>query len=431
MAGTSCLDTFFREDTVRYPHILRSSLSAASLCALLAACATSPQMTAWNLAKQVNTPKAYQDFVKRYPKSMQAKDAQRKLAKSRWEKAEKQNSVISYIKFAEENPKSTKAKYIEKYVGKAALATDDPRECYAFLKRFPKHKDAEQVRARVEELEYQTAKNDSSPLATELFLMKFPDSQRAAEIRKGMASKAYKQVSKWDSPLGYHGFLNLYKKSRYSEEVREAAGRNPKGGSPKGLPGLLDKVREKSPMVAKHACGLLLSQKLQTATGPDADGVRMDIDELGYPGAEKNLPSACSDWGEITAKKGKRGHLAAGIRVLLKLERQRGDLVKKWKIFKNREDMIKAAIQQSSQLSKDLEEDELATEVLGTSAVGGLDLSKYGKGSAAAKLAEDRLRPLAPRATRNLNRVQKLLREMDSHYHAAQYYVLSLLAARQ
>ncbi len=144
----------------------------AVLAFVFAGCATSPEITAWNMAQSVNTPAAYRNYVQRYPKGDHAKEARSLVEKSKLEQVRKADSVAECIRIMETNPDPKIAAEVGDLAFRAAQKETSMGPLIAFLAYFRNHGGAQEVRSRLEEMDFEQAKKDPSPNAMEYFLFR-------------------------------------------------------------------------------------------------------------------------------------------------------------------------------------------------------------------------------------------------------------------
>ncbi|MGE5248492.1 MAG: tetratricopeptide repeat protein, partial [Verrucomicrobiota bacterium] len=338
---------------------------------LVAGCATSPEVTAWNMAREVNTPAAYQDFVRRYPESGHVDEAREMLGKSERERIRKAGSVAECAAILKTNPDPESAALAGELAFKAAQSETSVDALYQFLEYFPGHAGVTAVRARIEELEFTNAASQPSGTAMEYFLYRYPGSRFAAEGRRLLQEKSFRQVKEWGSQYGYKAFVARFPDSVHTPEVRSWIRPTAPAAALSNVPQALSDAVAKSPALKRHACALALSSAVR-GNGADADTLRRLLHELETAPASAALPAACTSAG-LKAKPGLEANLGEALRTLSTLEEQRADLAGRWEIYREREEMVKAAIAASSSVANELETAELSEDVLGTGPLGRLD----------------------------------------------------------
>ena len=396
------------------------------LALAVAGCATSPEITAWNMAKEVNTPAAYQDFAHRYPGSGHADEAREMVGKSKMEKIAKAESVSECAEIMKTNPDPKTAATVSDAAFKAAQKETSVEALYEFLAVFKGHAGAPEVRTRLEELEFRAAKENASPGAMEFFLLRYPDSRFAAEGRSLLSEKSYGQVKAWGNPFGYKAFLQRFPESPRAAEVRGWVKPSAPGAGSGISRESIAQLAGKNPWLKRHGCALALSSAIRKNPG-DADAPRRELYNLEKEGASGNLPGSCSSVA-LATRPGTGESLDEAVRMLAKAEERRNDLAGYWKTYGQRGDMAKAAVGASARVADDLETAELSEEVLGSGPLGGLDVGKE-KGSVSAKKAHERFKAAETILEKDKDEIKRLLLETDSLYRPLQYYVTSSLAA--
>jgi len=398
----------------------------AILAIALAGCATSPEITAWNMAREVNTSAGYQNFVHRYPTSGHVDEAREMVGKSKMEQVLKASTVAECVGIMKTNPDPKTTATVGDLAVKAAEKETSVEALYDFLAYFKSHGGAPAVRSRLEELEFKSASEDASPGAMEYFLFRYPESRFAAEGRKSLSEKSYGQVKAWGNQYGFKAFLQRFPESPHAAEVRGwIKTAVPQAGSLNPQETLAQAV-EKSPWLKRYGCALALSSGIRKKAG-DVDSLRRELYELEKGAASGNLPGACSSV-TVAAKPGAGEPLDEALRMLARAEEWRKDLASNWKVYGQRDEMAKAAVGASSKVADELEAAELSEDVLGSGPLGGLDVGKE-KGSMSARKALERFKAAEKTIARDREDIKRLLLETDGLYRPLQLYVTSCLAA--
>jgi hypothetical protein len=392
----------------------------------LAGCATSPEITSWNMAREVNTPAAYQDYVQRYPNSGHTDEARERIGKSKMDRILKADTVDECVRIMKTNPDPKTAATVADLAFKAARNETSVEALYDFLAYFKGHAGAPAVRARLEEIEFKSASADASPVAMEFFLFRYPGSRFAAEGRSILSEKNYVQVKAWGSQYGFKAFLQRFPDSSRASEVRgwvmvampQAGRANP--------PEALSRVVEKSPSMKRYGCALALSAGIKKHAG-DVDSLRRELYDLEKGGDSANLPGACPSV-RLVARPGAGESLDEALRMMTMAEEWRKELANIWKVYGQRDEMAKAAVGASAKVADELEVAELSEDVLGRGPLGGLDVGME-KGSVSARKALDRFKAAETKIERERADIKRLLLQADGLYRPMQYYVTSCLAA--
>jgi hypothetical protein len=400
--------------------------SLAILAIAFAGCATSPEITAWNMAKEVNTPSGYQNFTQRYPKSGHVDEAREMVGKSKTDQILKADTVAECVRIMKTNPDPKTAATVADLAFKAAQKETSVETLYDFLDCFKGHGGAPAVRSRLEEFEFKGASEDASPRALEYFLFRYPESRFAAGGRTHLSEKSYGQVKVWGNQFGFKAFLQRFPESPHAAEVqgwiRTAM---PQTGSSNPRETLAQAV-EKTPWLKRYGCALALSSKIKKHAG-DVDSLRGDLYELEKGAASGNLPGACTGV-TLAARPGAREPLEEALRMMARTEERRNDLANHWKVYGQRDEMARAAVGASSKVADELEAAELSEDVLGSGPLGGLDVGRE-KGSMSARKALERFTVAEKMIARDREDTKRLLLETDGLYRPLQLYVTSCLAA--
>lgn len=398
----------------------------ALLALALGGCATSPEITAWNMAREVNTPAAYEDYLRRYPNSGKADEAKELIEKAKAERIKKAGTVAECVAVMNANPDPKTAATVADVAFEAAKKETSPEALYLFLTTFKGHPGAAEIRGRLEQIEFEQASKEESPAAVEYFLYRYPESRFGAEARALLADKTYRTVKAWGSDYGYKGFVARFPDSRHAAEIRGLIRTGaPAAAAPRaGMS--LDEAVGKSPSLKKLACALALSEAIRKKPA-DPDVPRRQLFEL-EKGAGSGLPQSCASAG-LRARPGAEAALAEALDVLAMVEEHRTELARSWEAQKQRSDMVKAAIAASTNVANDLETAELSEDVLGTGPLGRLDVGAE-KGSVSARKALDRFQSAEKLVAANKEEIKRLLSETDALYKPLQFYAASFVEAK-
>jgi outer membrane protein assembly factor BamD (BamD/ComL family) len=314
----------------------------------LGGCVTTPgKEAAWNLATQVHSPKAYEDFIKRYPDSLEAKEAKKRLeeskeffAKSRWAELEKADSVRAYIDFVLSNPTSPRVNEIPDLAYNLAIESSSPRELYLFLTHFPSHSGVQGVSQHLEDLEFEKAMKNVNPLRMDLFLKKYPSSRYASKALLSLEDKSFKEAQLLNSVLGYKAYLNRFPQGRYAPQVRSKLQAVKSKESPtytrEDYQRLLGEVR-KIPGIEEYGCALIVAKKILENGGSENVGIYALRYQLGSIFEELNrgwlgvfIQDVTEDLAKSFGLPGTKGALARDVTPDSPAERagmQRGDVI--------------------------------------------------------------------------------------------------------
>ncbi len=399
----------------------------AILAVVITGCATSPEITSWNMAREVNTPAAYQDFIHRYPDSGHADEAREMAGKSKMEQIMKASTVAECVGIMKSNPDPRTAAKVADLAFEAAKKETSPEALYAFLDNFKGHAGAPEVRNRLEELEFKSAGGDASPVAMEYFLYRYPGSRFEGEGRKLLQEKTFRRVKEWGNQYGYKAFVAGFPDSVRAAEVR--GWMKPSAPRPvfTNLQQALADAVGKSPSLKKHACALALSAAIRGNAG-DPDTLRRQLHDLEKGAASGALPDRCASAG-LKARPDAEENLAEALQALSAVEVQRKELATRWEVYRQRDEMVKAAVVASSNVANDLETAELSEEVLGSGPLGRLDIGAE-KGSQSAKKALERFQGVQTVIRRDRDDLKRMLIETDGYYKPLQSYVIDCVDAK-
>ena len=170
-----------------YRNARRSTFVAGIVgCLLLAIGCTNPDTTAWNNAKQQDTPQAYQDYLKEHPKGVyvkRARDAVEGFDSKAWQAAVTENKEDGYRKYLAEFP--TGARNSDARLNLSKLLWDKAKqsgtiESYAaYLKEFPDGVNSFEARSKLESLRWEKAEKSGAIEDYAGFVEEFKSSYRA------------------------------------------------------------------------------------------------------------------------------------------------------------------------------------------------------------------------------------------------------------
>lgn len=397
-------------------------------CALLAAaaCATSPDVTAWRMAQEVDTPAAYRDFTKRYPRSEYAETAQERLAQAEQARAAKATTVAECVAVLRSGGQADRAALGDQAL-KAALADPHADTQLLFLEHFGAHSGAPKVRARLEALELEQALRDGSPAALDGYLLRHPGSAAEGRVRAQLAERAWQDARARGGQLAAKAFLARFPESPRAAEARALV--RPSEPRPGAGPvqAALDEALQASTALRRRACALALSAAIRRDP-PRADAARRQLLELEREGGEAPPPEACAG-ARLQARPRLEGNLAEALEAWRPLEAIRREAAERAEAYRVREELARAAAAASASLGDELETAELAEQVLGAGPLGGIDVGPD-KGSQTARRAGDRLQALLPIIEAKRAEVGRLLAETEGLHRTLTDYVLGCVDAR-
>jgi len=396
------------------------------LAIAFAGCATSPEVTSWNMAREVNTPAAYQDYVHRYPNSGHVDEAKEMIGKSKMDQILKADTVDECVRIMKMNPDPKTAATLADLAVKAAQKEISVEALYDFLAYFKGNAGAPEVRRKLEELEFKSASEDASPEAMEYFLFRYPESRFATEGRTLLSERSYGQVKAWANQFGFKAFLQRFPESAHAAEVRgwvkpatlRAGSLNPR----ETISGAVGN----RPWLKRYGCAVALSSAIRRHAG-DVDSLRRDLYDIEKGANSGNLPASCSSV-TLAARDGAGATIDEVLRLMGRAEERRKELADQWKVYGQRDQMVRGAVGASLKVSDDLETAELSEDVLGSGPLGGLDAGRE-KGSVSARKALERFKVAEKMIARDREDIKRLLLETDGLYRPLQFYVTSCLAA--
>lgn len=387
---------------------------------------TSPESTAWNMAQEINTPAAYEDFIRRYPDSSHADDAEDLIEEARMDQVMKASTVAECVRALKTTQDQETIGTIADLAFKAALQETNAGALYDFLAHFKDHSGKPEIRRRLEGIEYRAAKDDPSPVPMEYFLLKYPASTFAGEGRALLAEKSYSQVAAWKNRYGYQAFLLKFPESPRAADMKSLLPSGVLQPDASNTQPTLAAAMENSAWLKRYGCAMALSASIGKNSG-DVDSLRRELNEL-----EKNaaapLPAACSSL-KLAVRPGAGGDFTEAARMMTKTEERRKELANIWEVYRQREEVAKTAAVASEKVADDLEAAELSEDVLGSGPLGGLEVGRE-KGSVSARKANERFTQVGKIIEKNREDIKRALVEVDALYRPLKYYIGSSVIAQ-
>ncbi len=124
-------------------------ISLLFLAFILPGCTAIEEKRAWEAARRANVIENYEAFLKQYPQSEFAEEAQARIEGLRWEQAQREDTIEGYEAFLERHPQS-------EFAGEAQARID-----YLRKERHPAFSEARRARITISEY-YEQAPNASA-----------------------------------------------------------------------------------------------------------------------------------------------------------------------------------------------------------------------------------------------------------------------------
>lgn len=401
-----------------------SRLLPLSALLWLGACATAPEVTAWRMAREVDTPAAYRDYLARYPASDRVDEARERLALAEQARVEKAATVGECVAAL---PKATAAQAaaLADRAFQAAQAETSPDSLELFLEHFPGHRGAPAVRARLESLDLEQARRSPGPPALQAFLLRWPGSRHEPAVRAELAERAFAGLQGQASPWALKAFLAAHPDGPRATELRARV--QPGAPRPGGPPAqvALDALVDRSPALQRRACALALSAAIRAApAAPDA--LRRELRALEDDAAP---PPARCEGARLKPRARAEGNLAEALDALEPVDALRRQQRALLEATEQREALARAAAAASAGLADELEAAELSEEVLGSGPLGAVDAGAQ-KGSQAARRAAERLGAVQAALRRDRDELRRLLAETEGLHRDLLAYVGGCVDAR-
>jgi len=240
------------------PPRTRRGYSLHALVAVLVVSACSSVTSDWRDAEEAKTPEAYQDFLKRYPGSTNARTARTRLLELRWAKLRPSGDLdgmtalqIDVDKEAQtyetksatpkpaakasevagkesQYPPALRSLFEQISARRAELvweklrANADAAQLDAYLKEFPKSAARRDVEMRLDDLTWETSARQGTLAAWRSYLERFGSGRHADEARRLAETPSWSEVqaSQDEVPLRRH--LALFAQGATALPAREA-----------------------------------------------------------------------------------------------------------------------------------------------------------------------------------------------------------------
>lgn len=401
-----------------------SRLLSLSALVWLGACATAPEVTAWRMAREVDTPAAYRDYLARYPASDRVDEARERLALAEQARVEKAATVGDCVA-ALGKATGAQAAALGDRAYQAAQAETSVAPLELFLEHFPGHQGAPTVRARLEALDLEQARRGAGTAGLQAFLLRWPGSRHEAAVRAELAERAFAALQGRPGPWAVKAFLAAHPDGPRAAELRARV--QPGAPRPGGPPAqvTLDALAGRSPTLQRRACALALSAAIRAAPGaPDA--LRRELRALEEDAGP--LPERCAG-ARLRPRARAEGNLAEALDALGPLDALRQQQQALLEATEQREALARAAAAASAGLADELEAAELSEEVLGSGPLGAVDAGAQ-KGSQAARKAAERLGEVQSALRRDRDDLRRLLAETDGLHQDLLAYVGGCVDAR-
>ena len=405
------------------------SMRLVRACALLAlaACAASPEVTAWRMALEVDTPAAYRDFTARYPRSSHADDARERAALAERARAEKATTVAECVAILRSQNPSINGDALADLAFKAAQTEQSVDAQYLFLEHFRSHPGAAQVRSRLETLELEEALRDSTPAALEGFILRHPASAQEGRVRTLLAERTFAETRDRGGQLAFKAFVARFPDSERAAEVRGWIVPSVPRAGDAAVQDSLDEALRRTPALQRRSCALALSATIRKGSD-GADDARRMLRELQRDEEAVAAPGAC-EGARLVPRARQEDSLAEALAVLLPLQTLRQEQVSRHDAFRERGELARAAATASASLADELETAELSEQVLGAGPLGGIDVGPD-KGSHSARRAHEQLRSVQKSVEGNLAEVAQMLAETERLHRTLVAYVSGCVDAR-
>jgi hypothetical protein len=180
----------------------------------------------WERAQSINQPKAYKEFIAKYPKDAHYRPlALQRLETVEYEETSQIGTIEAYQRFIEKYPQGRLSEMAEtkleslyfqraKDVGNIEVYED-------FLKRYPKERFVEMAQTKLETLYFQKAKDVGTIEAYEDFLKRYPKGTLAVQAKLWLEEDAYKKAMLFRNFDDRYYFLANYPSSKYYDKLYE------------------------------------------------------------------------------------------------------------------------------------------------------------------------------------------------------------------
>jgi len=170
----------------------------------------------WKKAQSLNTVEAYQEFLRKHPKSEFTNEAKRNIMKLHWQRAKQTDSVKAYQEFLQKYPESEFSSIakdrIEELEWQAALKVNTIEAYQEFLEKHSQSKHVLEAKERIEELIWTQAEKSNKLEAYGDYLLRYPNGKFANLAREKIEAfleRRYKELSKGDFVISVDSLRKL------------------------------------------------------------------------------------------------------------------------------------------------------------------------------------------------------------------------------
>ena len=176
----------------------------------------------WRDAEEAKTPEAYQDFLKRYPGSANAKTARTRLLELRWAKLKPTADLGGMTALQADVDREARTNEPRSTVPKAAAKAsevDGTQTWYppALRSLF------EQIGARRAELTWEQLRAGATAAQLEAYLKEFPKAAARRDVEIRLDDLTWEAAARQATPAAWRGYLERFGSGRHAGEARRLA----------------------------------------------------------------------------------------------------------------------------------------------------------------------------------------------------------------
>lgn len=176
----------------------------------------------WRDAEEAKTPEAYQDFLKRYPGSANAKTARTRLLELRWAKLKPSTDLGGMTALQADVDREARTNEPRSTVPKAAAKAsevDGMQTWYppALRSLF------EQIGARRAELTWEQLRAGATAAQLEAYLKEFPKAAARRDVEIRLDDLTWEAADRQATPAAWRGYLERFGSGRHAGEARRLA----------------------------------------------------------------------------------------------------------------------------------------------------------------------------------------------------------------
>lgn len=176
----------------------------------------------WRDAEEAKTPEAYQDFLKRYPGSINAKTARTRLLELRWAKLKSTSDLEGMTALLSDVDKEAQANETRSSAPKAAAKASQAAASQGKEASYPMPLRSlfGQINARRAELTWDKLRPNADTAQLEAYLKEFPQAAARREVESRLDDLTWEATTRLATPDAWRSYLERFGSGRHASEAR-------------------------------------------------------------------------------------------------------------------------------------------------------------------------------------------------------------------